>query len=117
MLCNQRKSGSLRHFHIIEKFHVAEILETMPAELVPRWDSTSNENLCLYMLLFYDQPTEAPTVEKSSAAKDPTDPPSHVGSKPAATDMMAGGEGELSQCCVMHAVSASLRNVMEESGF
>lgn len=39
-------------------------------------------------------PTEAPTVEKSSAAKDPTDPPSHVGSKPAATDMMAGGEGK-----------------------
>lgn len=29
-----------------------------------------------YRYFVYKQPTEAPTVDKSSAAKDPTDPPS-----------------------------------------
>ena len=64
-------------------------------------------------VVFYDQPTtEAPTVEKSSAAKDPTDPPSHVGSQPAATNV--GAMGESSQCRVIHAVSVLLRDLMEE---
>ena len=34
-----------------------------------------------------EQPTETPTVEKSSAAKDPTDPPSQPEDKPAATGL------------------------------
>lgn len=35
----------------------------------------------------HEQPTEAPTVEKSSAAKDPTDPPSQPEDNTGATDL------------------------------
>lgn len=42
----------------------------------------------------HEQPTEAPTVEKSSAAKDPTDPPSQPEDNTGATGLPSADDKE-----------------------
>lgn len=112
--CTQDRLHNLRYFDYVQKHHpekAEEARESLQNHL-KRINNLVNES----MVLLYKLPdiarkfqlelpdwipkppalptTEAPTVEKSSAAKDPTDPPSHVGSQPAATNVGAMGKPE-----------------------